>query len=48
MLTIVDDKAYNFEIHRVRFSRKSPKSTKRFSQSELAFRYNNELINQYE
>ena len=34
--------------HRVRFSRKSPESTKRFSQSELAFRYNNKLINQYE
>ena len=34
--------------HRVRFCRKSPESTKRFSQSELVFRYNNVLIIQYE
>ena len=45
MLTIVDDIAFGFEIH---FRRKSPKSTKRFSQSELAIRYYNKLINQYE
>ena len=34
--------------HRVRFRRKSPKSTKRFSQNELVIRYYNKLINQYE
>ena len=48
MLTIVDDIAFRFEIHRVSFSRKSPKSTKRLSQSELVIRYYNKLINQYE
>ena len=48
MLTIVDDIAYNFEIHFRDSVENHLESTKRFSQNEMAFQYNNELINQYE